>query len=611
MKLSHWMQTAAAVLVLAASAPAARTAPVPGTAPVPAESSPLAQVPATAPLVIHLNGLESVRDHVVAFLKNTVPDQADVVQKRSEDFFKNGFQDRKLRGLAKDGPIFLVFTEMPKPGAFPPKAALIAAITSYTEFRDNLLSEKEKKGLKSGDGFESTVSDDGAQEIFFVDRKEYVVVTPLKEIAAAFTKTQAGLDGKLNKAQAAKFLSSDFGIYGDMEAVNKEHAADIKAARESVDELLKTAEKQDDKSMKMALSMAKQLIGPLFQAVADSQAALVTAEVRPGGVALHYEVGFLADSTTAGLLKDSKLAAFKDLEKLPAGQFAYVGVSISPALTKLIGPLMQGLAADPDSKGAKALTEAFEQWVKAGPTEQVVSSAMPPAGVSVLKCAEPEKAVKAALAMMQAQGEEGGLQSAYLKGKPEVKPDAEKYKDVAFTYIHMEFDFDKLFPATAGGKEIPEAMRKQQREMMQKIMGESMTTWLGADGKVVLQVTAKDWDAAQKLLDQYYKGTNPAGDDKAFVTARKELPAEATVVELIDAMQYANLILSFVKPALEASGAKLPVTLPEPVKGQPGYLGFAAGLKGDAASIDFVVTAESVKQIYKNYVAPLLKPKGD
>ena len=213
--------------------------------------------------------------------------------------------------------------------------------------------------------------------------------------------------------------------------------------------------------------------------------------------------------------------------------------------------------------------------------------------------------------MLQAQGEEGGLQIAFLKGKPEVKPDAEKYKDIAFTYIHMEFDLDKLLPATAGGKEVPEAMRKAQREMMQKMMGEGMTAWLGTDGKEVVQVTAKDWDAAKKLLDQYYKGQNTAGDDKAFVAARKELPAQATVVELIDAMQYASLILDFVKPVLEASGAKLPVKLPEAVKGQPGYIGFAVTLQGDSAGMDFVVTAESVKQIYKNYVAPLMKPKGD
>ena len=606
MKRSYWMKAAAAVLVLTAAAPSARTAPVP------TDKSPLAQVPATAPLVIHINGLETVRDHVVAFLKNTLPEQAEVVQKRSEDFFKNGVQGHKLKGLAKDGPIFLVFTEMPKPGAFPPKAALIAAITDYAEFRDNLLSEKEKKDLKSGDGFESTVSDDG-QDIFFVDRKEYVVVTPLKEIAETLAKPPtAGLDGKLSKAQAAKFLSSDLGIYGDMEAVNKEHADDIKKAREAVDGLLEKAEKQDDKSMKMALSMAKQLVGPLFQAVEDSQVALVTAEVRPGGVALHYEVGFQADSKTAGLLKGSKLGAFKDLGKLPAGQFAYVGLSIGPALTKLIGPLMHGLAADPDSKGAKALGEAFEEWVKAGPTEQVVSTAMPPAGVSILKCVHPKKAVQAAVQMLEAQGEEGGLQSAFLKGKPEVKPDAEKYKDIEFTYVHMEFDFDKLLPTTAGGKELPEGVRKAQLDMMHKMMGEGMTAWLGTDGKEVVQVTAKDWDAAKKLLDQYYKGENTVGDDKAFAAARKELPAEATVVELIDVMQYANLMIDILKPALAAVGTKAPVLkLPEPVKGQPSYIGFAATLEGDSASMDFVVTAESVQQIYKNYVAPLMKPKGD
>ena len=550
MKRSYWMTAAAAVFVLATAAPSARTAPVP------ADKSSLAQVPASAPLVIHINGLETVRDHVVAFLKNALPDRAEFAQSQSEEFFKNGIQGRKLKGLAKDGPIFVVFTEMPKPGDKAPKMAILAAVTDYAEFRDNVLSDDEKKGLKKGDGFESTASDMGG-DIFFVDRKDYVVVTPNKDVAEELAKPPtAGLDGKMSKGQAAKFLSSDAGVYVNMEDVNKEYADQIKKAHDSADELLQKAEKQDDKSMKMALSMAKQIVGPLFQAVEDSQTALVTAEVRPGGVSWHYEVGFQADSKTAGLFKDSKLAAFKDLEKLPAGQFVYVGMSISPALTKMVGPLMQGLAADPDSKGAKALGEAFEQWVKAGPTEQVVSSAMPPAGVSILKCAHPKKAVQAAVRMLEAQGEEGGLQSAFLKDKPEVKPDAEKYKDIEFTYVHVEFDFDKLLPMTAGGKEVPEGVRKAQLEMMRKMMGEGTTTWLGADGKEVVQVTAKDWDAAKELLDQYYKGQDRAGDDKAFAAARKELPAKATVVELIDVMQYAKLIIDVVKPALGAAGRR-------------------------------------------------------
>ena len=53
------------------------------------------------------------------------------------------------------------------------------------------------------------------------------------------------------------------------------------------------------------------------------------------------------------------------------------------------------------------------------------------------------------------------------------------------------------------------------------------------------------------------------------------------------------------------------LNLPAAVKGQPSYIGVAATLEGDSAGMDIVVTAESVQQIYKNYVVPLMKPKGD
>src|SRR5258708_7070051 len=122
------MTAAAAVLALAAFAPPARTAPVPG------DKSSLAAVPASAPLVIHLNSPQALVDHVVAFLKNAVPDRADMVQKQADNFLENGSPDgRKLRGLAKDGAVYLVFTEMPKefgPDKLP-KAALVASVTSY------------------------------------------------------------------------------------------------------------------------------------------------------------------------------------------------------------------------------------------------------------------------------------------------------------------------------------------------------------------------------------------------------------------------------------------------------------------------------------------------
>ena len=47
-------------------------------------------------------------------------------------------------------------------------------------------------------------------------------------------------------------------------------------------------------------------------------------------------------------------------------------------------------------------------------------------------------------------------------------------------------------------------------------------------------VPAKDWAGAQKLLDGYLEGKATVGAHAAFRDARKELPAEATFLSLID-----------------------------------------------------------------------------
>jgi len=603
MKRSYWMKAAAAVFVLTAAAPLAWTGPIP------AEKSSLSWIPADAPLVIHLNGVESLRDHVVAFLKNAVPDRAEMVQEQSEKMLKEGIAGRKLRGLAKDGPIFVVFTEMPKPGDNPPHLAIIAAVTNYADFRDNILSDAEKKGLKPGDGYESTVSDGNNENVFFVDKKDYVVVTPLKEVAVAFTKKAAGLDGKISKQQAAKLLSSDLGVYLSMDVFNKEYANQIKSAHEATDEQLKKLEETVGKAQKAQFELMKKMIGPIFQAVEDSKGALVTLEVRPGGVAVHQQSEVRAGSPTADLLKGSKQSAFTDLAKLPAGQVFYTGMEISPVFLKSLGSMMLGLTADPDSKGAKDMAAAFDAWSKTGATESIGAVSYPISGVYVMKAAEPEKAVAASIQMLKAMGAEGGFQNVYFKEKPTVKEKAEKYKDIDFTSIHMVFDLEKTMSAGgAGGKEMPEAMKKQMAEGMKKLMGESLNSWIGTDGKEIVQVMAKDWKSAEKLLDQYFKGADTAGADKAFAAVRKELPPEATFLMQIDAVQYVAVILDFVKPLIEASAPPLAAKFPKPIKGTPAYLGVAVTLTPERGGFDFFVSSDAVKQIYQGYISPLLPP---
>jgi hypothetical protein len=595
------MKLAAAAVALAAAAVAAHAAPAAG------EQSPLAVVPAKAPLVIHAQTLETLADHAVAFLKNAVPDQADNVRKEADKFFKDGFDNgRKVRGVAKDGHLFLVFMELPKPNDKEgPKLALVVPVTSYAGFRDAILKEDERKELKDEKGgFQSTVLN--KEPAFFVDKKGYVVLTPHQEVAELFAGKYDPIH--IGKAQGEKLLKSDLGVYLNMEVFNKDYADEIKQAKKSVHDELKEIGDNAPKSMKGVFEAYKGLIDTMFQAVEDCQDVIETVEVRPTGAAVHFEAALRPGSATADLLKGSKATAFKDLGKLPAGELYYVGMNTSPALAKLSSQFLLGMAGDPDGKGAKALAEAAEEFYKSDPGEIVAGFNFPPAGLSVMTPAAPEKLVALQLRMYQAMSGGDTFRESFLKGKPEVKEKAIKYKNFELNSAHFVFDFDKWFLPKGPGGDLPEAERKRMVEFMKKLVGEEMNVWFGTDGKAVVQVTAKDFSTAQALLDQFTKGSGGAGDDKGFADVRKELPAEATMLGLIDAVGYANFVAdmmraSFAGPAPPGGGPKVP----PPIQGRTAYVGFAATLDPERGSADFFLSAAAVKEVYQGYIAPVWK----
>src|SRR5690242_14731046 len=100
--------------------------PMTNAAPTPSEKSPLNWVPATSPLVLHLHGVERTKNRVIAFLKNALPEVAPMVEGQLESWYKDGIDGRKLVGLAKDGPIFVAFSDLPKPATEPKLAILVA-----------------------------------------------------------------------------------------------------------------------------------------------------------------------------------------------------------------------------------------------------------------------------------------------------------------------------------------------------------------------------------------------------------------------------------------------------------------------------------------------------
>ena len=96
----------------------------------------------------------------------------------------------------------------------------------------------------------------------------------------------------------------------------------------------------------------------------------------------------------------------------------------------------------------------------------------------------------------------------------------------------------------------------------------------------------------------------------AFREARKELPAEATVVMLFDVVQYAAAVLDFVKPLI-GGAMPLPPNFPAaPDKAKPTYMGVAATAVPQRASFDLFLSAPAVHEFSEVFIAPLRAGAG-
>jgi hypothetical protein len=580
MTRTRWLAGAALVLALVVAAPVA------------ADESPLAQVPDQAPIVLHVRGFKRTKDRLLTMVENALPDMAAQVRTKLDEGLKKGLEGRELKGLPADGAIFVVFTELPKPGEEEPMAAVIARVTKYAEFRDGILKDEERKTFKAEGGYEVATAENGKQ-IYFVDRKGWVVATPRKEVAEQLAKApQRGLESKLSKEESKRLLESDVALYVDMEAINKAYGDQIKLARLGGERVLEQASSQPGgDTMKGMMQLAKGMLDLLFEAVGDSRSALLAVEFRPEGLALHGGVRVAADSKTGGFLKTFKPAAPRTLASLPVGQMIYTDAQMTPALAKVFQSYIAGILGG-DSETSEEMKTGLAELTDAKLRSSASAVGIPTSGVSVLEFEDPAKAVAGQLKIYKGLKAGTAFFSAPLKEKPEVKADDREVHGFKLHHVHMVWDLEKVAQALPGGG-------KGAEEAMKKLMGEGLNVWFGTDGKVYVQVSAKDWPTAKRYLYMYLDGKDTLGKQQAFLDTRKHLPAQATMVVLMDMPQYMHVILEYARDLLAAMTGKEP---PKPVaapKGKPSYFGLTVTLEPGRGSFDVWMPGTAVDEIRK------------
>jgi hypothetical protein len=595
MSRRRWSSWGALACALALTLPAA-AAPVPGE-----QDRPLAQVPAKSVIVVQLKGFERSRERLNVLVKAAMPDFADLAKEKMKEALDQALDGRKIDAVSKDGPIFVVFTELPNANSNPPKMAVLVPVKNYKDFRDGILKEDERKGIKTDPlGYENAQVN--GEAVYFVDRKNgYAVITPDADVAASFVKKYDGIDGKLSKSLARQLTAADVSVYVDMTAVNKEHGEAIKAAQAQLEQAV------DATPDKSTADMIKRVYAPIFQAVGDSTALLVSADLRPEGVLLHVETEVPADSKTNALLKSWKTLPTTELAKLPAGSMVYSGMAYTPALMKEMGALAYGVV-DPESAEGKAIKKLVGEMADANPHSLLNATNMPAAGVAVSKYDNPAKAVDAQLKLFKGL-KEGSTFGAVLKSAPVVKENAKKHGGFDLASVSMKWDLEKTVEKQ--GAALSDDQKKAMIEYMKSMLGEGSDVWLGTDGKTVVQVTAKDWEEARDLLDRYQKGENTVGSSPAYKDAVKHLPAENSMVLLADVPQVTEMMVKSVVTMLQGSGLPIPIPpgFEKPsVKPKTSYVGVAFTLESGRGSLDLWLSATSINDVYKMYVEKLLKP---
>ncbi len=584
MTYSRWLGPCVALCVLAPVAPAQ-------------EKSPLGMVPAQAPLVFHLRGAERTKGRLVTMINNALPDLGKKVQESLEDGLKGELGERQLKGLAPFGPVFVAFTEMPQAAQDAPPLAFILRVTDAKAFRDGFFTEQERKTLRKDEaGYEVLKFKEG--EAYLHQRDDFLVLALKKESIMPFLKPDKGLDGKLGPEAAQRLLATDAGVFVDVAAVYQVYGETVKGLRQFIDLGLQQAAGAADKDQ---IELMKKVIDGALQGFEDGRHLLLTLDFRPDGLALHTTVKFGGDSKTNSFLKQLTPGDLKAVDTLPAGQMTYMAVRAEPALTRAFAPFLLGVSGDPAGEQGKRMQKVLDLFEQAGSESMLQTSSLMAHGISVSRYKDPAKATAGQLELFQALTASGSYSSMQLK-KASVKPDAQKHRGFTLHHAELVVDFEKMAEAqAAGGKELAEAMKK--------IVGDSIQVWFGTDGKLLAQVTAKDWAEAQKLLDSYLDGKVPVGNDKAFQETRKQLPTQTNVLMLYDVPQFMESMRFMFGVMFKALGQGEIKVEPPKEKSKPTYLGVAITLKDEFIGLDVWIPGSTAREVQK-LIDPLIQAFG-
>ncbi len=557
-------------------------------------------VPKDVIAVVHVNGVGAVRDRMGKLLEAALPAKAAKFKKDFDAALAESLNNRDLSALRSDGRLYVAVLSLDGVGqGTMPIAALLP--TDLKGFRDKLLTADERKTYDIGKGGVATVELDGT-ESFVVELATlgYVAVSPNKATAELFAKKFDPLTGgMIGEPVASTVLGSDLSVYVNLDVVNDKYGDQIRGFRDLLNNLLGMGGVPGVDPAQ--LDAAKVMVSGMFQAVEDGKGFGLGIEFRPDALAIRGEMSFRTDTESGRFLSSEKATPLKSLDSLPRGHAIYSASKIGPSVTKALLTLSKEFTVADDEKAAELVTSYSNLFAEGAAEGAVTVGSGITRGLTAMSPKDPAKLAASYLAALRALPKGARYSNVPLKEQPAVKEADQTHAGFKLNKATLKLDFE------AAVADLPdEDFKKSAIESMKNFVDETTTYWFGTDGKRYVQVVAKDWDTARKLLDEYLDAKETVGTDAAFQAVRKGLPTEATQVISVEVNATISGLGAAFKLMLEAMpgfpGGEIPKL--KPVKGQaPAFVGAAVVLKPGSAGFAAVAPAAAVNAAYA-----LLKP---
>ncbi len=333
----------------------------------------------------------------------------------------------------------------------------------------------------------------------------------------------------------------------------------------------------------------KGLYGKMFDAIKEGDSLALSFEFAPGALTVSGGATVKPGSATAKRLASARTGTGELLEKLPADGTTYAYMDLSPEA--LAGFQKLGMSIVAGGKPSAELEKAMAAAREAGGDEMYTVSTGQTSNLTLTVPKDPQKALAAGIDALKSMKAGGG----FIKDVS-VEPKAETYKGFSFARAKMTFDLEKMVtPAMPGGVD---AMKKM-------LGGDSVTSFVGTDGKTLITVTAKDFDAAKAQIDAVLSGTNAIGASAGFQALRKSLPKKASAIFLVSAQGLVKQVGTQVG-AMTGSPATLPADMPK----APALFGGALVASPKGYDFTFIIPSPVGPVIEKGLVPMLQGMQG-